>query len=173
MNKKMTHLVMACLTSAAMWSAGAVQAAELNIVVLDSVRAILESDRAKVLIEAANKEMQPEQDALRELADKLQSLQERARTDAEVMSDADKRQIQKELEDLRIDIEFGSQKLQKEAQDKRNEILQVLAPNFEKVRNDLIQVDQIDFILQPQALIYANSKHDITKRVTEKLNELE
>ncbi len=169
MNKKFAQLLIAVVMAA---GTGAVHAADLNIVVLDSVRAILESDEAKVLIDAANKEMQAEQDELRSLADKMKTLQDKARTDAEVMSDSEKRQIQKELEDLRIDIEFGSQKLQKEAQDRRNEILQVLAPKFEKVRNDIIQVDQIDFIVQPQAIIYANSKHDITKRVTEKLNEL-
>ncbi len=172
MNKKFAQLFVA-MAVAVFLGSGTAHAADLNIVVLDSVRAILESDRAKVLIEAANKEMQAEQDELRALADQMKTLQDKARTDAEVMSDSEKRQIQKQLEDLRIDIEFGSQKLQKEAQDKRNEILQVLAPNFEKVRNDIIQVDQIDFIVQPQALIYANSKHDITKRVTEKLNELD
>ena len=39
--------------------------AEMNIVVLDPVRAILESDEAKVLAEAANKEMEPEIEELR------------------------------------------------------------------------------------------------------------
>ena len=38
--------------------------AELNIVVLDSVRAILESDEAKVLVEAANTEMEEEANEL-------------------------------------------------------------------------------------------------------------
>ena len=65
----------------------------------------------------------------------------------------------------------GSQKIQKIAQDKRQEILQTLAPQYDKVLKDLIQVDQIDLIVQPNALQYANPKHDITKRVTEKMNE--
>mgnify|MGYP003319851179 CR=1 FL=1 len=42
---------------------------------------------------------------------------------------------------------------------------------LESETKDIIQVDQIDFILAPTALQYANTKHDITKRVTEKLNE--
>jgi len=53
--------------------AGAAQA-EMKIVVLDSVRAILESDEAKLLAEAANKEMETEQNELRSLADKMQGL---------------------------------------------------------------------------------------------------
>ena len=63
------------------------------------------------------------------------------------------------------------QKLQKTAQDKRQEILQTLAPKYDKVLKDLIQIDQIDMILAPSALQYANDKHDITRRVVEKLNE--
>ena len=145
--------------------------AEMNIVVLDSVRAILESDEAKVLAEAANKEMEAEQNELRGMAEQMQELNNKLQTDGEVMSDTEKRGIQKEIENMQIELEFGPKKLQKEVQDKRQEILQALAPKFDKVLKDIIQVDQIDFILAPNALQYANSKHDITRRVTEKLNE--
>ena len=166
MNKKFAYLLAATL----FMTAGPVQA-ELKMVVLDSVRAILDTEEAAKLIEAANKEMSSEQQALQGLADQMKAIQERLQTDGEVMSESETRKAQKDMEDLRIDLEFGSKKLQKEAQDRRNEILQILAPKFEKVRNDIIQVDQIDFIVQPQALIYANPVHDITRRVTEKMNE--
>ncbi len=145
--------------------------AEMNIVVLDSVRAILESDEAKLLAEAANKEMESEQNELRSMAEKMQELNTKLQTDGEVMSATEKRGLGKEIEDMQIDLQFRSQKLQKEVQDKRQEILQALAPKFDKVLKDIIQVDQIDLILSPQSLQYANTKHDITRRVTEKLNE--
>ena len=150
--------------------AGAAQA-EMKIVVLDSVRAILESDEAKLLAEAANKEMEAEQNELRSLAEKMQGLNGKLQTDGEVMAATEKRKMQKDIEDMQIDLQFRSQKLQKEVQDKRQEILQALAPKFDKVLKDIIQVEQIDLIMAPQALQYANSKHDITRRVTEKLNE--
>jgi len=159
------------LTMMSMLLFGGAAYAEMNIVVLDSVRAILESDEAKVLAEAANKEMESEQTELRSLAEQMQSLNTKLQTDGEVMSDAEKRKIQKDIEDMQIELQFGSQKLQKEVQDRRQEILQALAPKFDKVLKDIIQVDQIDLILAPNALQYANSKHDITRRVTEKLNE--
>ncbi|GIS20324.1 MAG: hypothetical protein CM15mP120_22400 [Pseudomonadota bacterium] len=91
--------------------------------------------------------------------------------DGEILSDADKRKIIKDIESMQADLQFGSQKLQKTAQDKRQEILQTLAPKYDKVLKDLIQIDQIDMILAPSALQYANDKHDITRRVVEKLNE--
>jgi outer membrane protein len=163
------RLAMAVLATAMM--AAPTVYAEMKIVVLDPVRAILESDEGKVLIEAANKEMQADSEQLRSQAEELQALQAKLQKDGEVMSDSDKRKAVKELESMQADLQFGSQKIQKIAQDKRQEILQTLAPQYDKVLTDLIQVDQIDLIVQPNALQYANPKHDITKRVTEKLNE--
>ena len=151
------------------WSANVF--AEMNIVVLDSVRAILESDEAKTLVEAANTEMEEEANELRDMAKTMQDQQNKLKTDGEVMSATEKRKIAKEIEDAQIDIQFRQQKLQKEVQDRRQEIVQAVAPRFDKVLKDIIQVDQIDFILAPTALQYANTKHDITKRVTEKLIE--
>ena len=144
--------------------------AEMKIVVLDPARAILGSDQAKVLVEAARKEMQPDQDELNELAEELQAKQKKLQTDLEILSDNEKRKIAKEIENMQADAQFASQKLQKYAQDKNQEILQSLAPAYEKVLNEIIEIDQIDLILSPTALTYANKKHDITKKVTERLN---
>ena len=145
--------------------------AEMNIVVLDPVRAILESDEAKVLAEAANKEMEPEIEELRVDAEEFQALQAKLQKDGEVMSESERRKGIKDLEEMQADLQFGQQKLQRQTQDMRQEILQAMAPKYEKVLNDLIQIDQIDLILSPNQLQYGNPKHDISRRVTEKLNE--
>ena len=147
--------------------------AEMNIVVLDVVRAILETDEAKVLIDAAEKEMSGEQGEIRALAERRQALAEKLQKDGEVMSESERRQVGKDIEDLEIDLKFRSQKLQKAVQDKRQEILVALAPKFEKVRNDIIQVEGYDMILAPNALQYVNPKNDITRRVTERMNQPE
>ena len=42
---------------------------------------------------------------------------------------------------------------------------------FEKVRNDLIQIEGFDMIAAPNALVYVNPKNDITKKITERMNE--
>ena len=96
--------------------------AELNIVVLDSVRAILESDEAKILVEAANTEMEEEANELRGMAQTMQDKQSKLQTDGEVMSASEKRKIAKEIEDAQIDIQFRQQKLQKEVQDSETQV---------------------------------------------------
>lgn len=163
MIKKVFLLVSALLVSS-------VAQAEMKIVVLDSVRAILETEEAKVLIQAAEKGLESEQSELQALVQQRQALQEKLQKDGEIMSTSEKRQVGKDIEDLEIDLQFRGQKLQKEVQDKRQEILVALAPKFEKVRNDLIQVEGYDMIVAPNALIYVNPINDITKRVTERMN---
>ena len=69
---------------------------------------------------------------------------------------------------MQADAQFASQKLKKYAQDKNQEILQSLSQLTRKYST--IIEDQIDLILSPTALTYANKKHDITKKVTERLN---
>jgi outer membrane protein len=159
----------ALLTVALLVSSPAI--AEMNIVVLDAVRAILATEEAKVLISAAEKEMEAEQTGIRELAEQRQTLGEKIQKDREVMSQTEQRNIQKDIEDLEIDLQFRTQKLQKEVQDRRQEILVALAPQFEKVRNDLIEVEGYDMIIAPNEMIYVNPKNDITRRVTERMNE--
>ena len=166
----MFNKLLGALTVVLLMASSAVSA-EMKIVVLDPVRAILESDEAKVLIEAANKEMEPEVEELRVAAEEFQSLQAKLQKDGEVMSESERRKAIKDLEDMQTDLQFGNQKLQKQTQDKRQEIIQTMAPKYEKVLNDLIQIDQIDLILSPNQLQYTNAKHDISRRVTEKLNE--
>lgn len=83
--------------------------AEMNIVVLDPVRAILESDEAKVLAEAANKEMEPEIEELRVDAEEFQALQAKLQKDGEVMSESERRKGIKDLEEMQADLQFGQQ----------------------------------------------------------------
>jgi outer membrane protein len=167
LNKLVSTAVVAILFTAPVVSA------EMKIVVLDPQNAILASEEAQVLLNAAQTELEPEINRLRTIQEEIQAMQEKLQKDGEVMSETERRKVVKDAESLAADLQFGRQKLQKENQDRVQEILQTLGPKFQKVLNDLIQIDQIDLILpaNPNQLLYANPKHDISRRVTEKLNE--
>lgn len=146
-------------------------AAELKVAVLDTQRALVESEEAQELMRSAQFDLEEEQGRLNTLGQEIRGLQEQLEKDAEVMSGAEQRRKQKEIEDKRIDYEFLVNKLQKEVQDRRQELMQMMAPKVDAVLQDLIEVEGYDLILQRGNLLYANSRHDITRKVTEKLNE--
>jgi outer membrane protein len=154
-------------------AAGAAAAAEgaLKVAVLDTQRALLESEEAKALLQTAQSELEKEQNDVNELGMEIMALQEQLQKDQDVMSPSEQRRRAKTIEDKQIDYQFQVNKLQKEVQDRRQELLQLMAPKIDAVLKDLIEAEGYDLILQRGSLLYANSRHDITRKVTEKLNE--
>lgn len=146
-------------------------AAEIKIAVLDTQRALIASEEAQALMQVAQGELEDEQNEVNALGDEIQALTDQLQKDAEVMSPAEQRKRQKDIEDKRIDYQFLVNKLQKEVQDRRQELLQQMAPKIDAVLQDLIELEGYDVIMQRGSLLYANSKHDITRKVTEMLNE--
>ena len=148
-----------------------VASAQLKIAVLDTQRALVSSEEAKALLEQAQSELKKEEDEVNALGAEIQALQEKLQTDGEVMSPTEQRRAQKDIEDKRIDYEFLVNKLQKALQDRRQDLLQVMVPKVDAVLKDLIELEGYDLIMERANLRYVNPKHDITRRVTERLNE--
>lgn len=167
---RMKRLVQLSLLALSL-GAAAMAAAELKIAVLDTQRALVSSEEAKALLEQAQSELKKEEEEVNALGAEIQALQEKLQTDGEVMSPTEQRKAQKDIEDKRIDYEFLVNKLQKALQDRRQDLLQVMVPKVDAVLKDLIELEGYDLIMERANLRYVNPKHDITRRVTEKLNQ--
>ena len=170
MTKKVSRKFLSLTLLSLLLAAGGATA-QLKIAVLDTQRALLGSEEAKQLMQTAQTELEQEQEEVNVLGQDIMSLQEQLQKDAEVMSPTEQRRRQKEIEDKRINYEFLVNRLQKEVQDRRQELMQQIAPKIDAVLQDLIEVEGYDMIMERGSLLYANSKHDITRKVTEKLNE--
>ena len=146
-------------------------AAEIKFAVLDVQRAIGDTEEAKSLLTQMDQDLKQDQEALQQLATDMQAVQERLQKDAEILGDAEKRGMQKEIEDKQIDYEFGVNKLRKEVQDRQQEIFRQMAPKLDAVLKDLIEIEGYDLVFPRAGLLYVNTKHDVTRKVTEKINE--
>jgi outer membrane protein len=146
-------------------------AAELKIAVLDTQRALVASEEAQALLQQAQQELQAEEEAVKSLGEEIIANQEKLQTDGEVMSPTEQRRLQKDIEDKQIDYQFLVNKLQKQVNDRRQELLAQMVPKIDAVLKDLIELEGYDLIMERGNLRYVNTKHDITRKVTEKLNE--
>ena len=164
--RKLTAMLVAVCALAAAGAAG-----ELKIAVLNVQRALGDSEEAQALADEIQLDLQKDQDGLQALGEEIQALQEQLEKDAEILGDEEKRRINKDIEDKRLDFEFGANKLNKELQDRQQEILRQMAPKLDAVLKDLIEIEGYDLVLQRSGLLYVNTKHDITRKITEKLNE--
>lgn len=152
------------------WAAP-VAVAELKVAVVDSIKAIGQSEEAKRFSEAAGKELEAEAKAVQALQTEVTDLQKRLQDEGEVMAEAERRKVVKEIENKRIDLDFRAQKLQKERQDQQSEFLQVMAPKVQAIVTDMVEVERYDLVFERSNVGYVNPRHDITAKVTEKLNE--
>ena len=150
-------------------SAGA--SAELKIAVLNTQRAVIESDEAKSMIEKIRSELDRDETSVRKLGEEIQAASAKLQKDADTLSDSEKRRLQKDIEDKQIDYQFQVNKLQKEVNDRQQEIFAALAPKVDTVLKELIEKEKYDMIIQRQNLLYAKQEFDITRQVTEALNK--
>ena len=145
--------------------------AELKIAVLDTQRALIASEEAQSLSQKISEELQSDEAEAQVLNDEVRTLTEKLQKDGEVMSPAEQRKAQKDIEDKQIDLQFLVNKLQKAVQDRRQELVNHMLPKIDAVLKDLIELEGYDLIMERSNLRYVNTKHDITRKVTEKLNE--
>lgn len=155
-------------------SLGAVSSwGQLKIAVVNATAAVFESEEAKEEMSVIEAELTPEQERLQGLQEEIGELQTRLQTDAEIMSDLEKTELQNEIDDKQLDLNFNVERFQRRVNDERNKIMQQLGPKFNAVLNDLIEIEGYDLVFNwnPQITIYVNPKHDITRKVTEMLND--
>lgn len=146
-------------------------AAEVKIGVLDIQQALLASEEAQQFLQTTQSDLQGEQEEFQALQQEIRALQEQMQKDAEVMSPVERRRRSKELEDKQIDARFLAEKLQKEMQDRQQELMQQMGPKLEAAIKDLVESEGYDLVMQRGNLVYADSMYNITAKVTEKLNE--
>ncbi len=147
--------------------------AELKIAVVDPTVAVLESDEAQALLKESEAELLPEQEELQQLQNEIAELRNRRQTDDEIMSDAEKADMDRDIEDKQLDFNFGVERFQRRVNDERNLIFEQLGPKFQAVLSDLIELEGYDVVLNgnQQIVFYVNPKHNITRKVTERLND--
>ncbi len=146
-------------------------AAQLKIAVLNTDLAIGQSEEFATFRDALEEEFADERAALLQLQKDIEALRQRVADERDVMSETDLRDVQKEIEDKGLDFEFRGTKYNKDTTDKRNEFIAMMTPKLRAVVNDLIEVERYDFVYDLRTVLFANMKHDITAKVTEKLNE--
>jgi outer membrane protein len=146
--------------------------AEVKIAVVDVQAAILNSEEAKRLLKQIQEEFKSEEEQIRTIQSEAAVLYERLQKDAEVMSDAEKRRVQQQIESKNNDFVYNRQKLQRLIEERQQELFTGVDTKVQAAIEMLVKTDDYDLIMPRQAALYAGDLYDITRKVTEKLNEM-
>lgn len=146
--------------------------AEYKIAVADQLAAVLESNKAKSMIESLKSELEKEQVKIIAIENELKSLMDKQEKDSAVMSEAENRKLLKEIEDKQLDYQFLGKKFQKRQQEGQQEILKAMQPIARKALKDVVEEGKYDLVLQRQAVIDFSPTIDITEKLTARINKM-
>jgi len=142
-----------------------------KVAVLDMSAALFNSDKAKAVDEQLKSETSDDEQKIRNLADEGRALQEKMQKDGAVMSDADKRKIEEQLQEINVQYQYLVQKIQKLLEDRRQQFQQTYAPNLIQAITAVVEEENYDMVLRAEAVLHYTGAFDITAKVTEKLNK--
>lgn len=145
-------------------------AAELKIAVADTQAALMASDVAKKTVEKLQIELKVQRERMAQLKTEIEALEARAKKDGAVMSDKDKKDLQKQAEGKFQEYNNLGQTVQKRTQEVQNELLQRMIPKMETAIDELQKASKYDIIIEKKNVIFADPTVDLTKKITEKLN---
>ena len=147
--------------------------AEVKVAFVDVQRAILSSEQAKKLQAQIGEEFKDEEAEIGQVRSDAAALMQRLQKDSEVMSDSEKMKLSKQIEEKENDFTYLRQKLQNKIQNRQNELFSGTEVRLQKAIEDLVMSDDYDIILPRNAALYVGDLYDITRKVTEKLNEMD
>jgi Skp family chaperone for outer membrane proteins len=145
-------------------------ATELKIAVADTQAALMASDVAKKAVEKLQVEFKVQRDRMAQLKADVDALQAKAQKDGAVMTDKDKKDMQKQAEGKIQEFNNLAQMVQKRTQEVQNELLQRMIPKMEAVIDEMQKANKYDIIIEKKNVIFADPAVDLTKKITEKLN---
>jgi outer membrane protein len=147
--------------------------AEVKLAFVDVQRAILSTEEAKRIQAQVAEEFKDEQAELRQISTDAAALMQRAQKDAEVMSADEKARINQELAEKDEEFKFRGERLQRQVNAKQGELFGGMDVKLQKAIETLVLSEDYDVILPRNSALYVGDLYDITRKVTEKLNEMD
>jgi len=144
--------------------------AEMKIAVMDANTAVLSSEIAKEKIAQIKKDLSADEKAITDLGKEIQTLQTKLEQDSAVMSDTEKKNVQREIEEKANTYQFKLNNYQTAAEEAQQKMLNELTPILQQAVTAVLEEGGYDLVVQRSAVIYAKDEYVITKQVTEKIN---
>ena len=156
----------AALTLAA---AAAPALAETKIGFVNGQKVINESPQAAKAKKKLEKEFEKRDQDLQKLAKQLQGMQEGLEKNAVTMSEADRRNKEREFNDLNRDFQRKQREFREDLNLRQNEEMSGIYERVNKVIKQVAEAEKYDLIIQEG--VYVSPKLDITDKVIKALGD--
>lgn len=166
MNKKIATLLVALM--AALPVAQAV-AAEMKIGYVNTQRIFRDAPAAQKAAKKIEAEFSKRDQELQRMAKQLQSTQEGLEKNAVTMAEGERRNKERELNDLSRDFQRKQREFREDLNLRQNEENAAIIEKANKAIKQIAEADKYDLIVQD--VVWVNPKLDITEKVIKSLSE--
>ncbi len=147
--------------------AGAARPVDIKIGVVNTEKLLKESAPAQRAFKKLEREFATRQADVERTAKKFRDVSVAFEKDQLTLSDADRRNRQREVEVLSRDLQRAQRELREDENLRRNEELAVLQDRLQKAIQQIAEAEKFDLILQEA--VYISARIDITDRVLKAL----
>lgn len=145
--------------------------ADTRIAVVDTQVVFASSDATKKVGEKLNNETKVQRDRMDKLKAEIQGLQAKFQKDGAVMTEKDKKDLQKQGDAKLSEYQKLAQTVLEDKQKAEQSLQENLIPKIRDIIEDLRKTNKYDLVLEKQsAVLAADPALDLTKKVVERLN---
>jgi outer membrane protein len=155
------------LASAVLLAVSLPAAAEMKIGFVNSDRLMRDAAPAVKAQKKLEKEFEKREQELQKVSKQLQGMQEGLEKNAVTMSDTDRKNKEREFNDLNRDFQRRQREFREDLNQRRNEELAAVIERANKAIKVIAEAEKYDIIFQDA--VYANPRIDITDKVIKAL----
>lgn len=160
----------AAVLTLAVGMASTVKAADIAI--LDQNFVLFGSNAAEEATAQLRSEYAEQEQQVQTLEQAIRQLQSRARTDADIMTEEEMRQLQQEAQQRLTQREQLVRQLQQVQNERRSAFIERFQPLLAQAIEQAVGDNEYDLIVDKSAVIYHRNSLDITEAVLEEFNAL-
>ncbi len=146
-------------------------AENIKIGVVNTEKILRESIPALKAQQKIDREFLPRDVEIKDMAKQAKVLQEKLEKNGVVMSDADRRELERELANLSRNYQRAQRQMREDLSVRQNEEYSVILELIDAAIHKVAKKENYDLILQLQDSVYRSQRIDITDQVIEVLNK--
>jgi outer membrane protein len=140
--------------------------------VVDPIGALQEAKEFQDRFGKLESSLKDEQNRLDRLGGEVENLRGRLEKEGMTMSEDEREQLQTQGQQKMIELQNLRQSAQRKLNKGQQEILQVMEPKLKQAVETVAERENLDMVLNAQAVVYMKSDMDITEAVTKQLNSM-
>ena len=140
--------------------------------VVDPIGALQEAKEFQGRFGKLESSLKDEQNRLDRLGGEVENLRGRLEKEGMTMSEDEREQLQTQGQQKMIELQNLRQSAQRKLNKGQQEILQVMEPKLKQAVETVAERENLDMVLNAQAVVYVKSDMDITEAVTKQLNSM-